>query len=64
MAGRSPTWDRLKLLREAWGDDPIVLKGIQSPKDAKLAAEYGVDGIIVSNVRTRPALLCTGWGSC
>jgi isopentenyl diphosphate isomerase/L-lactate dehydrogenase-like FMN-dependent dehydrogenase len=28
---------------------PVYLKGILHPKDANLAIEYGVDGIIVSN---------------
>ena len=48
--GISPRWENLKLLRELWGEKPIVLKGIQSVADAKLALEYGMDGIIVSNV--------------
>jgi hypothetical protein len=42
-------------LREAWGDGPIVLKGIQSVEDAKLAIEHGFDGIIVSNVSNTPS---------
>lgn len=28
---------------------PLLLKGVLSPEDARLAVEYGVDGIIVSN---------------
>ena len=32
------------------GDKPILLKGVQSAEDAKLALEYGLDGVIVSNV--------------
>ncbi|KFZ23974.1 hypothetical protein V502_01542 [Pseudogymnoascus sp. VKM F-4520 (FW-2644)] len=47
--GISPIWGNLPLLREAWGDGPIVLKGVQSVDDAKMAVEHGVDGIIVSN---------------
>jgi isopentenyl diphosphate isomerase/L-lactate dehydrogenase-like FMN-dependent dehydrogenase len=44
----SQTWDDLASLREyTWL--PIVLKGIQHPDDARLAAELGIDGIIVSN---------------
>jgi lactate 2-monooxygenase len=54
--GVSPTWKNLRKLREWWGDKPIVLKGIQSSQDALLAIEYGMDGIIVSNVRlSKPA---------
>jgi lactate 2-monooxygenase len=41
-------WEDLPFLREHW-DGPIVLKGIVSADDARLAAEHGVDGIVVSN---------------
>jgi len=47
--GVSPTWENLHKLRTWWGDSPIVIKGIQSAADAKLALEHGMDGIIVSN---------------
>ncbi|MEV4391458.1 alpha-hydroxy-acid oxidizing protein [Nonomuraea sp. NPDC049607] len=42
------SWDDLPFLRDHW-DGPIVLKGIMSTEDARLAAEHGVDGIVVSN---------------
>jgi lactate 2-monooxygenase len=42
------SWDELPFLRDHW-DGPIVLKGICSTEDAKLAAEAGMDGIVVSN---------------
>ncbi|KAI0783439.1 oxidoreductase [Abortiporus biennis] len=42
------TWEDLKFVREHW-DGPIVLKGIQHPKDAEIAIDHGMDGIIVSN---------------
>ncbi len=44
----SLTWDDLAFLREQTSL-PIILKGILHPEDAKLAIDYGVDGIIVSN---------------
>jgi L-lactate dehydrogenase (cytochrome)/lactate 2-monooxygenase len=44
----SLTWDDLEYLR-ARTALPIVLKGIQDPRDAALAVEHGVDGIVVSN---------------
>ncbi|HWX88020.1 MAG TPA: lactate 2-monooxygenase [Solirubrobacteraceae bacterium] len=44
----SVTWEDLGFLRECT-KLPIVLKGIQSPEDALLAAEHGIEGIIVSN---------------
>lgn len=47
--GVSPRWENLHKLRSWWGDRPIVLKGIQSVLDARLALEHGMDGIIVSN---------------
>jgi lactate 2-monooxygenase len=48
--GVSPVWENLWKLREVWADGPIVLKGVQSAEDAKLAVEWGLDGVIVSNV--------------
>ncbi|MCW2794355.1 MAG: FMN-dependent alpha-hydroxy acid dehydrogenase [Nocardioides sp.] len=44
----SLTWSDLDYLR-ARTTLPILLKGIQDPRDAALAVEHGVDGIIVSN---------------
>ena len=41
-------WGRLPLIRENW-NGPVLLKGIQSPRDARLAVEHGIDGIVVSN---------------
>ncbi|KAH7105139.1 FMN-dependent alpha-hydroxy acid dehydrogenase [Auriculariales sp. MPI-PUGE-AT-0066] len=41
-------WEDLSFLREHWSG-PIVLKGIQTVEDARLAAEHGMDGIIISN---------------
>ena len=42
------TWDSIKRLRDII-KMKIVLKGILAQEDAKLAADNGVDGIIVSN---------------
>ena len=42
------TWDFIKRLRDTV-KTRIVLKGILTPEDAKLAVEHGMDGIIVSN---------------
>ena len=41
-------WDQLPLIRANW-DGPILLKGIQSPRDARLAVDHEIDGIVVSN---------------
>ncbi|MFC4944109.1 alpha-hydroxy-acid oxidizing protein [Pseudonocardia sp. GCM10023141] len=42
------SWADLPFLREHW-DGPIVLKGICAVDDARLAADHGMDGIVVSN---------------
>ncbi|KAI1170953.1 glycolate oxidase [Nemania sp. FL0916] len=48
FSGDNHPWEHFKVLRKNW-DGPIVLKGILHPKDAVLALQHGVDGIIVSN---------------
>jgi isopentenyl diphosphate isomerase/L-lactate dehydrogenase-like FMN-dependent dehydrogenase len=42
------TWADLAAIR-SWSPLPIVLKGILTVEDARLAVEHGVDGIVVSN---------------
>ncbi|MEO6471232.1 MAG: alpha-hydroxy-acid oxidizing protein [Aeromicrobium sp.] len=44
----SLTWDNLVFLRERTSL-PIILKGIQDPRDAALALDHGIDGLVVSN---------------
>ncbi|MFD5423937.1 lactate 2-monooxygenase [Streptomyces sp. NPDC127084] len=48
FADPAKTWPDLDFLREHW-DGPIVLKGILHPDDARLAADAGMDGVVVSN---------------
>lgn len=45
---RTLTWDDIDAIR-GWSPLPIVLKGILTAEDARLAVEHGVDGIVVSN---------------
>lgn len=45
---KSLAWSDLAWIRKESGL-PIVLKGVQNVEDAKLAVEYGVDGILLSN---------------
>jgi L-lactate dehydrogenase (cytochrome) len=57
------TWEDLSWIRKEW-DGPIVLKGVQCVEDAKLAMEYGCDGILLSNhggrqLHTAPSALMT-----
>jgi len=42
------TWDDVRDLRRKW-QDVLVVKGLSTPEDARIAMEAGVDGIIVSN---------------
>jgi isopentenyl diphosphate isomerase/L-lactate dehydrogenase-like FMN-dependent dehydrogenase len=42
------TWEDVRALRRRW-HDVLVLKGLSTAEDAQLAADCGVDGIIVSN---------------
>lgn len=44
----APTWESIAWLR-ASTRLPIVIKGLLSPDDARLARDHGVDGIVVSN---------------
>ena len=48
FSGAAHTWEQLELLKKEW-DGPIVLKGIQHVEDAKMAVQFGMDGIVVSN---------------
>lgn len=45
---QSVTWKDIEWAKSLWGG-PLALKGILDPEDAKLAAEHGVDAVIVSN---------------
>lgn len=41
-------WRDLEWLRGEWRG-PLIIKGILDPEDARLAADHGADGIVVSN---------------
>jgi len=45
---RTVTWDDAAWLAEQW-DGPFVIKGLQSPEDAKRAVEIGASALMVSN---------------
>jgi L-lactate dehydrogenase (cytochrome) len=45
---RSVTWSDLDWVRSEW-DQPLVIKGIMTPEDARAAADLEVQGIVVSN---------------
>ena len=42
------TWDEVRWIRSLW-DGPIVVKGVLSEEDAKMAYQCGVDGVMCSN---------------
>lgn len=44
----SLSWEDVEWLRSVWSG-PIIIKGIQTVEDAKLAVESGVEGIALSN---------------
>jgi L-lactate dehydrogenase (cytochrome) len=52
-------WAALEPIRQAW-DGPIVLGGIQTAPDARMAVRRGFDGIVVSNERGRRRSKPTG----
>jgi L-lactate dehydrogenase (cytochrome) len=41
-------WEHVELMRRLW-KGKLVLKGVLSPQDVRIARESGVDGILVSN---------------
>ena len=45
----SLTWDDLGWIRESSGGLPVLVKGVLTAEDARIAVEHGVEGIVVSN---------------
>ncbi|WP_411838924.1 L-lactate dehydrogenase [Paracoccus sp. ME4] len=41
-------WDKIAKIRDMWGGK-LILKGILDPEDARIAADFGADAIVVSN---------------
>lgn len=41
-------WNKIARIRDLWGGT-LILKGILDPDDARIAADFGADAIIVSN---------------
>jgi len=42
------TWTDLRWIRDLW-KGPIVIKGVHTSEDARLACDHGVDAMVVSN---------------
>ena len=50
LAASAVTWDDLKWVKEAWGDDkPLIIKGVHCADDAKKAEDMGASGVVWSN---------------
>jgi len=49
LAASAVTWDDLKWVKEAWGDRPLIVKGVHCAYDARKAEEMGASGVIWSN---------------
>lgn len=45
---QSLSWDDIAWFRRRW-DGPIIIKGIQSVADARIAVEHGIEAIAISN---------------
>ena len=43
------TWEDLKWIREAWGEGPLVIKGVHDAEDARRAEALGATGVVWSN---------------
>jgi isopentenyl diphosphate isomerase/L-lactate dehydrogenase-like FMN-dependent dehydrogenase len=62
LAASAVTWDDLKWVKEAWGDKPLIIKGVHCAHDARKAEELGASGVVWSNHggrqqdRVQPAL--------
>jgi L-lactate dehydrogenase (cytochrome) len=57
------SWEDLAWITDEW-DGPIVLKGIQTVEDVKLAVQHGVQGVLLSNhggrqIHSAPSALMT-----
>jgi L-lactate dehydrogenase (cytochrome) len=43
------TWKDLAWIKQAWGDGPVLVKGVLTAEDARRAVDEGMAGVIVSN---------------
>jgi L-lactate dehydrogenase (cytochrome) len=49
LAQSAVTWDDLPWIRKAWGDGPIIIKGVHNIEDARRAEREGAAAIVISN---------------
>ena len=49
LAASAVTWDDLAWIKEAWGDGPLIVKGVHDAEDARRAEAMGASGVVWSN---------------
>jgi L-lactate dehydrogenase (cytochrome) len=49
LAASAVTWDDFRWIKEAWGDGPLIVKGVHNADDAKRAEDCGASAVIWSN---------------
>lgn len=49
LAASAVTWDDLEWIKRAWGDRPLIVKGVHDAEDARKAEDLGASGVIWSN---------------
>jgi L-lactate dehydrogenase (cytochrome) len=49
LGASAVTWDDLGWIKEAWGDGPLIVKGVHNADDARRAEDSGASAVIWSN---------------
>ncbi|HLW64909.1 MAG TPA: alpha-hydroxy acid oxidase [Gemmataceae bacterium] len=49
LAASAVTWNDFRWIKEAWGDGPLIVKGVHNAEDAKRAEDSGASAVIWSN---------------
>jgi L-lactate dehydrogenase (cytochrome) len=43
------TWEDIPWIKKVWGDAPMIIKGVHTIEDARLAEKHGAAAIVISN---------------
>ena len=49
LAASAVTWQDIGWIKDAWGDRPLIVKGVHNAEDAQRAEDYGASAVIWSN---------------
>lgn len=49
LAASAVTWEDFRWIKEAWGNRPLIVKGVHNADDAKRAEDFGATAVIWSN---------------